>query len=352
MPYLFSVQTINSSNVAASSQLINLTFFGLAIPAGATIDAVSFDIVAGWGSPFAFTETTYADADLIPARNCSARLLIAGAAVGSNKQAGELPRAYTTKTYGGNAGYWGATLPTQAQLNATGFGVQVQYDAFVRSGAFGSTLGPVTLFVQSASVTVQYTLGGSTIAVTRQWDPETSLRHPGVGTSGKIAAYRFTVGGVAWKGARMRSDLETGFLYGRLVQSGNADRFFFGLDAGTGVEFDPVTMIPLNTSPGAFGVAVVAGVATAYIWNGTTLNSLTLGTVGAEGASIGVRYVGQNQPIEFFFKDRKVIIPTLNTPPFSAKLGPVLAVGASSSGSGFVDAKALSFGKNLSTVGG
>lgn len=349
--YLFSLETISSSNVANTSQLIKLTNFGFSIPAGATIDSVSFDVVAGWGCGFGYDQNTYLDTDLIPARNNWAKLVVGGTAVGSNKNKGELPRPYTTHTFTGNNVYWGVTLPTQAQINASDFGLELQFDAFIRSAAFASSIGPVTLFVQSVICTVNYTLAGSSITAVRQWDPETSIRLPGVSTSGKLAAYRFTQGGAAWKGARFKNDLETGFLVGEFALGGNADRFFFGLDAGIGTEFNASTLVPSNATAGAVGFTVVAGTVTALIWDGTTLVTLALGPLASGTNYFGIRYTGISQPIEFYFNGRKHVIPTQTTPPYAAKLGPVIVVGASAAGSGFIDARKLAFGKNLTTLG-
>lgn len=96
---------------AGSSNVLQLTEFGFAIPATATIDGIEGVIKANY--------STGDGCQLI-----TIRLLIGGVAAGDTKGPQALTTTNTNYTFGGAADLWGLT-PTVAQVNATDFGVQV-----------------------------------------------------------------------------------------------------------------------------------------------------------------------------------------------------------------------------------
>lgn len=94
---------------------LDIKNWGFAIPSGATIDGVEVKIE--WRT----------SQNLRPLSEIQIRLLKAGSPVGSNKAANNTTSAVdATVTHGGSSDLWGATWD-DTDVNATGFGLAVQY---------------------------------------------------------------------------------------------------------------------------------------------------------------------------------------------------------------------------------
>jgi hypothetical protein len=115
--------------------------FGFSIPAGATIDGVRVDIEAA----LATNSRTCEDLQI--------RLVKGGTPTGSNKAANNWASSTdSSQSYGGASDLWSATL-ADTDVNASNFGVAIQF-----SRTTGST--PTTFLVDHVQIEVFYTEGG------------------------------------------------------------------------------------------------------------------------------------------------------------------------------------------------
>ncbi len=88
------------------------TNFGFAVPAGATIVGIKFEVKADTSDSVAIDDHV--------------RLVIGGVISGSNLATGTVPIGGTYTVYGGPTSLWGLT-PTAAQVNASTFGAVINY---------------------------------------------------------------------------------------------------------------------------------------------------------------------------------------------------------------------------------
>lgn len=114
-----NITTSNDSNATktlagtAPSDYLQATNFGFSIPGGATIDGIQ-----------AFFEHRCDNDDIIVQ---NVFLLIGGVASGSDKGASNnVPTSDAETSFGGVSDLWGLT-PTPAEINASNFGVEIQY---------------------------------------------------------------------------------------------------------------------------------------------------------------------------------------------------------------------------------
>lgn len=128
------------SGAVAYTERLDITGFGFAIPAGATIDGIVASINA-WSNNSARA-----------VRDVQVRLLIGGTPSGTNLADGRTWTAEATENYGGISNTWGLT-PSVAQINASNFGIGLQFD---NNGA--TTLRVPRL--DHVTLTVYYTAGG------------------------------------------------------------------------------------------------------------------------------------------------------------------------------------------------
>lgn len=135
-----NVYSASGGNTNARSLRLDVKNFGFTIPSGATIDGVVAQIT--WRS----ANSGRSNYEL------QIRICKGGSPTGNNKAANtKSTTTYTTVTHGGAADLWGTTL-TDSDVNASDFGLSVQYSTDV-SQATRAVLDCVQL-------TVYYTEGG------------------------------------------------------------------------------------------------------------------------------------------------------------------------------------------------
>lgn len=108
---------------SATSEYLQGTNYGFAIPANATINGITVEIM----------RQSSANTAGFSINDVDVNLLKAGVIVGTDKASGsDWPTSMTAATYGGPADLWGTTW-TPAQINASNFGVSlsVQNESFV-----------------------------------------------------------------------------------------------------------------------------------------------------------------------------------------------------------------------------
>ena len=162
--------TFTAKNTATSNYL-NTSSYGFAIPSNATIIGISVDVnrKASNGTSSKNIKDTNVQ-------------LIGGAGASSNlaDTVNRWPTTIATLTYGGSANLWGTTW-TPAQINATGFGFRIKVVTgssstnviasidYVRVSVFYSL---PTNYCDSASA-ISYTVSGFTNASSYTWTPPT-----------------------------------------------------------------------------------------------------------------------------------------------------------------------------------
>jgi len=138
----YATYTIASSG---TSTPINGSNYGFSIPSGSTIDGITVVI-----SRASSAGTSLEDANI--------QMLKAGATTGINKAVGtDWTTSQVLATYGSATDLWGTTW-TADDVNNTGFGVTLS--AFNKHGSLA-----ITALVDYMSITVNYTLPGTTTAV-------------------------------------------------------------------------------------------------------------------------------------------------------------------------------------------
>lgn len=151
--------TATGSGVAYTQRL-DLTGFGFSIPAGATIDGIAATIKGASSN------------SARPVRDLQVRLLIAGTPSGTNLADGRTWSTVATESYGGATTLWGLT-PSEAQVNASNFGIALQFDSNDASTLRDMDLNHVTL-------TVYYTeSGGGDITLTQSASETLTLAEQG-----------------------------------------------------------------------------------------------------------------------------------------------------------------------------
>jgi hypothetical protein len=177
-----------SSASSVNSKILDLTGFGFAVDAGATITGVKFDLTR-YGSDTSPANTGGHNSDV------TIQLLKASVASGSNKAAvgvGWSAITPTLKTYGSNSDLWGTTL-TPANVNNAGFGVRVQIALVPGTGSTHHA------FLTRYAVTVYYTTGAITGAYTSTVIVDSNGNLQRVKTAGAVGgsapSWSTTIGG-------------------------------------------------------------------------------------------------------------------------------------------------------------
>lgn len=120
---------------AGLTDTLDLSDFNFAIPALAEIIGIEVEI-------------QHADSSPDKVSDAQVQLLKAGSPVGTDKGTDTFigGTSFQTRNYGGAADLWGTTW-TAAEINASGFGVRLVYEAIA---------GPTTASVDVAKITVTY----------------------------------------------------------------------------------------------------------------------------------------------------------------------------------------------------
>jgi hypothetical protein len=153
---------VGQSNPTSCAKFISCTNFGFSIPGGSTINGITVAIEIQGSTAFT----------LLASRSPGARLqLIKGGTIGgTNKIVSQaITTSMVTYTFGGAADLWGNIL-TDSDINSSNFGVAFS------PGHNGTGKSNYNVSTDSVKITVDYTLGGSSLIKTLDGLAQTSTK--------------------------------------------------------------------------------------------------------------------------------------------------------------------------------